>query len=229
MSSRSELIEDISSHLASKSLQPTPAWIETFVSSSRPNTPLHALRQTALFRVLASDFRDTLVRTPGTTFPAGLTDASVKERRLAGPIPVQVLEVDDIGKSRWSQVEEIEAAERGETTKGREIIRVIPNEDGSTTQDEHRESLGPHKLLLQDAQGAVLYGIELINVNGIDLSMKIGTKLVLRNVTIARGVTLLSPDCVEVLGGKIESLHELWKDNRKEALKSLATATQQSG
>jgi RecQ-mediated genome instability protein 1 len=132
---------------------------------------------------------------------------------------VQVLDIEDIGSSRWSQVEAIESEERGEKTKGREIIRVVASEEGETQQNM---SGGPHKLLLQDSQGSRVYGFELFDVDGINLNMNIGTKLVLRDVTVARSTVLLDPKSVAVLGGKIEDMHKRWEEGRKEALKTAA-------
>jgi len=135
-----------------------------------------------------------------------------------GPIACQVLDVEDIGRSRWSQVEALEAAERGEGTKGREVIRVIPSDEQGGDRDAY-VSFGPHKLLVQDVQGTRMYGVELQTIEGINVSMSIGTKLVLKDVTVARGVILLEPQSVNVLGGKIEQLHKEWRETRKERLK----------
>lgn len=224
MASTMTLTEEIAIHLASKHIPANQEWLDNFVTGSRSTVPLQAQKQTALFRILASDFRQSLQRRPGSVFPANLADPNIKERKLSGPIPVQLLDIDDIGKSRWSQVEEIEAAEKGETTKGREIIRVLPNDEGSNVQDEQPKSAGPHRLTLQDAEGSTLYGIELHDIPGIDLSLNIGAKMVLQNITVARGVALLDPSCVQVLGGKIEALHKTWKEERKQRLKTLAGA-----
>lgn len=147
--------------------------------------------------------------------------------RLPGPIPVQVLDIEDIGRSRWSQVEAIEAQERGETTKGREVIRVVPEDSNGppgNTQAASNDvkSSGPHKLLLQDGKGTKVYGFELTAVNGIVVGMPIGAKLVLRNVAVARGVVMLEPHAVEVLGGKVEAWEKKWRDDRKDKLKEKA-------
>lgn len=141
------------------------------------------------------------------------------------------MDIEDIGCSRWSQIEAIEAAERGETTKGREIIRVVPGEDGLATDTEATvaEKGGPHKLLLQDAKGARVYGFELSPVEGVGLNMSIGAKLVLKNVVVARGVILLEPATVSLLGGKVEAAHKLWKDGRKARLKASVGAVDTDG
>lgn len=224
------LAQEITTHLLSRGLHPSPTWLTTtFLPTIRPTTPLPALKQTALFRLLASDITQTLQRTPSSVFPPDIHNATIRERRLAGPIAVQVLDIEDIGRSRWSQAEALEAAERGETTKGREIIRAVPAEDGGEGPDADADvagSGGPHKLVLQDAQGVRVFGIELTAVEGVGVGMNIGAKIVLRDVLVARGVVLLEPGSVKVEGGKIEGAHKAWKEGRKERLKSAAGITE---
>ncbi len=129
-----------------------------------------------------------------------------------------------MGKSRWEQVEAIEAMERGEGTKGREVIRVVPREDGGS-QEPAVTGGGPHKLLMQDAKGTRVYGIELREVQGVGLGMSIGSKYVLKNAIVARGVVLLESGTASCIGGKIENLHKAWKEGRKEELKAAAGIT----
>ncbi|KAI9723609.1 MAG: hypothetical protein M1812_000909 [Candelaria pacifica] len=220
----STLVAQISAHLAEKSLSPTSTWLQAFISSQRPTTPLAALKQTALFRLLASDITTSLLKTPANCFPSDVHNAEIKERRLKGPIAVQVLGMEDMGKSRWEQVEAIEAMERGEGTKGREVIRVVPHDEGGS-QESVVNSGGPHKILMQDAKGARVYGIELKEVQGVGLGMSVGSKMVLRNAIVARGVLLLEPGTANYVGGKIDNLHKAWKEGRKEELKAAAGIT----
>jgi RecQ-mediated genome instability protein 1 len=216
------LARELSAHLVSKSLTPTQAWISSFLATQRTSVPLPALKQTALFRLIQTDITTTLQRSSLSTFPNDIHDASIQERRLAGSIPVQVLDIEDIGRSRWSQVEALEAEERGETTKGREIIRVVPREQDDSSIPTSQNSSGPHKLTVQDAQGAIVYGIELTSVAGVGMNMNIGAKLVLKDVLVARGVLLLEPRSVTVLAGKVDELHKKWKETRKDRLKAAA-------
>jgi RecQ-mediated genome instability protein 1 len=82
-------------------------------------------------------------------------------------------------------------------------------------------------LLLQDAKGTQIYGLEVASVEGIGLSMNIGAKLILKDITVARGVVLLEPNTVSVLGGRIEDLHKRWKTDRKATLIAAAAASSQ--
>ena len=213
---------------ANKGLTAYQAWLETCLSSQRPATPITALYQTALFRLLASDITSSLEPIPSTCLPVDIRNASLSERRLPGPIIVQVLEIEDMSKSRWEQIEAIEALERGEGTKGREIIRVAAREEGDEVNAGTITGGGPHKLLLQDSKGITVYGIELVDIKGLSLSMSIGSKMALKNVAVARGVLLLEPATTTLLGGKIENLHESWKANRKTSLKAAIEATRRA-
>jgi RecQ-mediated genome instability protein 1 len=217
----STLLNEISAHLISKGLNPNAEWVSSFVGSQRAGIPAAALKQTALFRMTASDITTTLQATSSSVFPADVLDAHIRERKLNGPIAVQVLDVEDIGRSRWSQVEAIEADERGETTRGREIIRVVPGEDTDSEQTQSiPQRAGPHKLLIQDSKGTKIYGVEVTSIDGVGLGMNIGTKLILKDMTIARGVVLLEPRTTTMIGGKLEELDQKWKIDRKARLQS---------
>lgn len=222
----------LSTYLATKQLHPTQAWLQSFLSTARLTGPLQGLQMTALFRLLATDITTTLQATASSTLPLNATNVEIREQKLQGPIPVQVLDIEDIGRSRWSQAETLEQQERGEMTKGRELIRLAPdseqdNESTTTTQAPQpaSKSIGPHKVLLQDAKGAKIYGFEIVTVDGIDVNMSIGAKILLRNVVVARGVVLLEPQCVEVLGGKVDAWDKEWRKGRKDALKAKAQST----
>ncbi len=229
MSQSSALAAQLSAQLTTKSLIPTKNWLEAFIQTQRSTTPLPALTQTALFRLLASDITTSLSPTSTAVFPADVHDANVNERRLSGPIVAQVLAVEEMSQSRWEQIEAIEALERGEGTRGREIVRVAAcTEDTFDPVPTVSKSCGPHKLLLQDAQGGMVYGIELKGIEGVGLGMNIGCKMILKTVTVARGVVLIEPRTTTMIGGKIEVLHKDWKQNRKAKLRAAIEATEQS-
>lgn len=217
------LVAELTQHLNSRHLYPAAAWLQNFVSSMRPNTPLPALKQTVLFRLLATDITTSVQPPANTSFPQDILNPRLQSRILPGPILCQVLDIEDIGLSRWAQVEQIEARERGETTKGREIIRVVEDENEGSAVAPVVQSKGPFKLLLQDAKGAKVYAIDLRGIEGINTtSMAMGVKLLLRNTDVRRAVAMLEPSNVQILGGKIDALDKAWKDGRKERLMEAA-------
>jgi RecQ-mediated genome instability protein 1 len=226
--------QDIIAHLASRNLHPTNEWLQAFFATARPNTPLPALKQTALFRLLATDITHTLERNVQPAFPKDMLNGNIRERQLSHPIIVQVLDIEDISTSRWSQVEALEAEERGEMTKGKQVIRVVQEtdvQDGATDGSDQsqvnasapmKRSSGPYKLLLQDSAGNTAYAIDMKRVEKVDMNLKIGAKLCLDNALVGRGLILLEPSTVEFLGGKLDDLYKTWKEGRKERLKAAA-------
>jgi RecQ-mediated genome instability protein 1 len=52
--------------------------------------------------------------------------------------------------------------------------------------------------------------------------MTMGAKLILRNVDVRRGVIMLEPGNVQLVGGKLEALDKAWKEGRKERLMAAA-------
>ncbi|KAF2272408.1 uncharacterized protein EI97DRAFT_436905 [Westerdykella ornata] len=212
----SDLLAELTAHFNARHLYPTRSWLQAFLSSTRPNTPLPALKQTALFRLLATDLTVSFEQPLHTVFPQDILTSASQSRYLAGPVLCQLLDVEDIGRSRWSQVEAIESQERGEKTKGREIVRVVLGEEEQ--QQLAEKSKGPFKLLLQDANGLRVYALDLSGKCGLDTNSPMGVKIVLRDSDVRRGVVMLEPGRVQVLGGKIEPLDKEWKRSRKDRL-----------
>ncbi|KAL1303082.1 hypothetical protein AAFC00_006526 [Neodothiora populina] len=224
MPSGHQVTEAIAVSLAQSGLPPTKAWLDSFASTARLTTPLPALQKTALFRLLATDITTSVQPSTSNTLPSTALDPQVAEQRLPGPVVCQILDIEDVGRSRWSQIENLEAHARGETTKGREVVRVVPGELGENgavpDASAADKSLGPHKLLLQDARGTRIYAFEMTRIEGLSLTTPIGTKLVLRRATIARGVVLLDPSSVELVGGKVDAWDKAWRTGRKDSLRA---------
>jgi RecQ-mediated genome instability protein 1 len=217
----------ILSFLTSKHVPPTGQWLDNVLPTLKLNVPVVGLQKTALFRMLASDITTSVQSSSQSILPTNVSDPSVVQLLIRGPVLVQILDIEDIGRSRWSQVEAIEMEERGEFTRGREIVRAVPSDEdgadaGRSATIVKTVSDGPHKLLLQDAKGRTAYAMELENLREINIGTSIGTKLVLRNVSVARGMLLLTPSNVEVLGGKVDAWDKKWRDERKGVLKAKA-------
>ena len=237
-----ETIAQITAALLERySLPISPIYLKSFLSTSRtPLPPIPALVSTLHFRLLASDITSSLSNIK--LLPPNITDTKIKEQKLPHHTPVQVLDIIDVGTSKYSQLETLEMIERGEMIKGREIIRTV---DVEASEQEHgvtststaapggtartnagvnavASSNGPFKLLLQDAKGQKMYAFTVSPIAKIGMPMPgdegnggmcIGCKLVLKTGTVTRrGVAMLRPTDVIYLGGKVEGWDKQWRE-----------------
>ena len=228
--SGSNVAGELRKALSRKGLHPTDEWMASFLATQRPTTPGPALASTATFRLLASNITQTLDNASTAGFPADIHNAAVRDRHLMrGDLIVQIMDVEDMSRGRWEQIEALEAIERGEGSKGRELMRLEQVEangeeqtpamrSSSTIAASSRISKGPHKVLMQDVEGATAYGMEMGSIEGLGIGMNLGAKLLLRGAVVARGIVLLEPSTTSWLGGKIEGLHQQWNQDKKQRL-----------
>ncbi|KAK3305776.1 uncharacterized protein B0T15DRAFT_434947 [Chaetomium strumarium] len=236
---------------------PSLTWLQTLATARSPAPPLASLLATARTRLLASDLTtpgllDTEYMAAHSLAPnTAQTLATSRETRLGREVVVQVLDIEDVSRSRWEEVERLEAVARGEGTRGREVIRVMnssssaggdgngggedgdetgPGDGGGGQQQQQREAGPPrnvtHKLVVQDCKGQKVHAIELKRVDKLGVGTTlIGEKVLLRAGTVvARGVVLLDPAQCVVLGGKVEAWHRAWVDGRLARLREAVGA-----
>jgi RecQ-mediated genome instability protein 1 len=229
----SELSRTISIDLAANhSLRLSPGFLSPIIATNS-QVPLPNLQKTVLYRALNSDVTSSLLKTADSIFPDGLELDGQRPGDIQlsqSSIIVQVLVVDDIGRSTQDQLDELEREERGEMKVGGrgEVVRLADIvEDNQQDQqrrvpkqpDSAETSRGPHKLLLQDASGKCVWGVENAKITGIYVTMPRGSKILLCRPRANRGVILLEPASTRLLGGKIETLHQDWLSKRKETLR----------
>ncbi len=226
---------------------PSNAFLTGLVSSRTPPPPIASLLATAKARLLACDLSNNTSVLDGSlpAFPADIDNVRAEDTRLQRDIHVQVVDIENLSLSRWEQIEELEAIERGERTRGREIIRVTAEEDVDGDEEATAPSRGgrnatsaaatvtpaagrnaTHRLVLQDCKGKRVFAVELKRIDQIGVSKTtMGEKMVLKAGTvIARGTVLLNPESCVLLGGKIDLWHEAWSKGRLERLKQAVGA-----
>jgi RecQ-mediated genome instability protein 1 len=218
---------------------PHPSFLTPILANGlQKKTPLPGLVATAKLRLLCADFSlpSIIASNPAPpALPPNITDVQIVSRKLEKDVVVQVLDVEDVGKSKWEQIELLESERKGETIKGREVIRVVPADDAqpssASTQAGGSQAAirqgyggkeGPFKLLMQDCNGQRIYGLELHKVQKVAYPpvMGIGCKILLkRGSQIARGMVLLEPDRTLVLGGQIKELDKAWREGWEQRLR----------
>lgn len=213
---------------------PSQPWLQALVSARTPPPPLPSLVMTAKTRLLASDLTAPGLLDPAAApalcfppAPAPSAGPPSREARLARDVYVQVVDLEDLSRSRWEQVEALEAVERGELTRGREVVRLPVG--GGVEGDEQdappppQEAAGggasrnaTHRLVLQDCKGQKVFAVELTRIPRIAIgTLNIGEKILLRKGTVvARGTILLEPSTCHFLGGKVEAWQKAWLEGR---------------
>ncbi|OPB36850.1 hypothetical protein A0O28_0059300 [Trichoderma guizhouense] len=230
-----DLIPQLRRAILAQSLPPPSQTLLTTLTSRSPPPPIPSLLATAKARLLASDLTNTsgtVVDPSMPVFPPNIDSATVQESTISQNTHVQVLDIENLSLSRWEQVEELEAIERGERTRGRQVIRVTDEENGeadgsssSAGQTQAARAGGAaasggandvHRLVLQDGRGKKVFAVELKRISGIGIGKThIGEKILLRaGAVVARGAVLLTPENCTLLGGKIEAWHEAWMEGR---------------
>ncbi|EHK23340.1 uncharacterized protein TRIVIDRAFT_36967 [Trichoderma virens Gv29-8] len=228
-----DLVPQLRRAILAQSLPPPSQTLLATLTSRSPPPPMPSLLATAKARLLASDLTNTsgtVVDTSMPAFPPNIDSAAVQNSSLPQNTHVQVLDIENLSLSRWEQVEELEAIERGERTRGRQVIRVTDEENGEA--DGSSSSAGQtqasragaasggtnamHRLVLQDGRGKKVFAVELRRVGGIGIGKThIGEKMLLKaGAVVARGTVLLTPETCTLLGGKIDAWHEAWMEGR---------------
>src|SRR6478735_3323042 len=112
--------------LAQNLPHPTSTFLSSLINARSPPSPMNVLVATAKARLLAADLTSSAIISTSAiqSFPPDVDSTNSREKRLPKPVHVQVLDIENLTLSRWEQVEEMEAVARGETTRGREVIRV---------------------------------------------------------------------------------------------------------
>lgn len=209
---------------------PSPALLTSLLSTT-PSPSLPRLTAQAKSQILTSPITaPSLLDTSVPVFPRNLLSPALREGRLQTDVPLQVVDVEDLSRSRWEQIEELERVERGEGRRGRAIVRV---EDEEADDEAQRATQAPrmqpqpnlngaggwagpggpkakgnttHKLTLQDRAGTVIPALELVRNPRVGLGVtRIGEKIILkRGAAVARGTVLLEPSTCIFLGGYVE-------------------------
>ncbi|KFH45707.1 RecQ-mediated genome instability protein-like protein [Hapsidospora chrysogenum ATCC 11550] len=236
-----DLQSQLKAAIISQSLPtPSPSLLTSVTTSRNPPPPLPSLIATAKARLLACDLTSSTLLDPSTaSLPLSIADVQAKEARLPRDVHVQVVDVENLSLSRWEQVEELEAVERGERTRGREVVRVTAEDGGGSGGEDNDDNEGSqtqqpsttqrraaatakagktatHRLVLQDRNGKRVFALETQRMERIGVGTTcMGEKVLLKaGAVVARGTVLLTPETCVFLGGKIDAWHKAWMEGR---------------
>ncbi|SPO04295.1 uncharacterized protein DNG_06978 [Cephalotrichum gorgonifer] len=215
----------------------------TTLLSTNPPPSLPRLTAQTKSHILTTDLTTPSLLDPSVpVFPPELLSPALRDAKLPADVPLQIVDIEDLSRSRWDQIEELERIEKGELKKGRAVVR-IENEDeddaaaratqGGAARPTPAPAPGPgdaaqkasgnatHRVTLQDRAGTNIFGIELTRMPRLGVGVtRIGEKVVVRRgATVARGTVLLEPATFLFLGGYVESEEKRWVGDRLKVLR----------
>ncbi|KAG4300993.1 hypothetical protein PCANB_002670 [Pneumocystis canis] len=201
-------IERMLMYFESKSLYVHSYWIEEILNQINVSFfNDEELEQQIMKCLLNSDIKKIL--TLKSCLPKNVFD--LHNCVLLGPYCLQVIQIQDIGFSLLEQLEYLEKFEDNGRLKAFNIIKEEPitdDDNNNIENDKNKTVKKMFKLLLEDASGCCIWAIEHKPIQEIHLKMNIGSKILLKNILILRGVLMLNPMNITFLGGKIDELNK---------------------
>lgn len=149
------------------------------------------------------------------------TAAEQKHCLVSRELLFQILMVEDISKSKLSQIEDIttrlnpkyQRIDRLSSGKEKVVINQVNVETEETNIEASSQSSKKtvYRLTLQDKSGAILYALNTTNLPWLSVCM-LGSKLIINKGTqFIRGVFLLNDANCIFLGG----VNQTWNENRE--------------
>jgi RecQ-mediated genome instability protein 1 len=171
-------------HFASKQLHLSPPYISTLIAYLHP-----PLTPAILANLHTSFLNSTLQQSAAPQSYLPPATANQHNISIPGPTLVQVIHVQDIGKSRIAQLEALEKAIEEAGPEGRRVVELPAedddeggnNENNAAAQNGANEGISVGKsickLLLEDGRGERVYGMEVKAIEGIKVGMALGCKV----------------------------------------------------
>eukprot|EP00730_Choanoeca_flexa_P005791 TRINITY_DN12022_c1_g3_i1.p1 TRINITY_DN12022_c1_g3~~TRINITY_DN12022_c1_g3_i1.p1 ORF type:complete len:446 (+),score=119.28 TRINITY_DN12022_c1_g3_i1:121-1458(+) len=169
-----------------------PAWVQQLVNTS----DVHSFND--LFqRWLKTDLAET------ANVPSIPNFDDTKVDRLTQPLILQVNSVLDVGQSAYAQLEKAQSAAR---RQGVDTTVEEDRNDGFTQQQGQQVRSKLLKIKLSDGHGYIV-GMEFKPIKELFATMTPGLKVrILPKTIVRRGVLLLQPSCIQILGGKVTNM-----------------------
>ncbi|KAJ1535751.1 hypothetical protein HK096_001860, partial [Nowakowskiella sp. JEL0078] len=204
----------VSSTLKQENFAVYPEWLaqclqylQTQGFGNSPETVISNVK----FHLLHSDLSATSVPTLPENISKNTHKITVGEPTpgISHGIILQINDVMEVGESTQSLLAKIKEL-RVSIKKPPNVVNAeVLVENNLSDEEKIRKSL-PRKMLkfvLTDGHQDIS-AMEVQAINELDMTLKLGTKLLIRNASIRRGMLLLSPNNVSVLGGHVDIMNE---------------------
>ncbi|CAO1638469.1 unnamed protein product [Sympodiomycopsis kandeliae] len=175
------------------------------------------------------------------TLPAGISKS--KQTVLGGPTLLEIVGKLDIGISAQTQLDVLEARRQARLTIGGLSEEAHLNADVPVAKEQEQEEDTDHMaefnateeaaslpatvfprstLQLKLSDGfTTITAIEHKKISSLSMTdPPMGAKIVLRGAKVKQGYILLSPDVVEIKGGKVDDLENTWESRLIDELRA---------
>ncbi|KAF0974020.1 hypothetical protein FDP41_006951 [Naegleria fowleri] len=213
----------IKSYLLSEKIYILDDWLEQciqFVESEEPylRNNLAGMKDSVFKQFLVSDY-DKIAQKPSPNYSLFSNLEQEHGKILKGPFVLQINDIWDIGIPMTDQIDmdkELVDTSNEEMEEGdllfsdalqTEIQGAKPKKD-YTNSNYSRRLL---KFALSDGHVNNIQAIEYKPLDSISLKTELGTKVKISNVLVRRGILLLIPQSITVLGGGVDELIEAKK------------------
>jgi len=176
----------------------TEEWLFACVEWIKENYATNQLTSAFLKKELHGQWLDAnLTDMESSCLPANLLNQKLKT--LTGQFGLQINSVQDIGESSYSQYNKLKKRENENTN----VSATDSNQVMQTWEPKPRRCL---YLSLTDGCQQI-FGMEVVAIPALSLAIKPGAKIIVKGpVDCRRGVLLLKPAHVKILGGEVDTL-----------------------
>lgn len=161
----------------------------------------------------------------------------VKIDSIKGPILVQLMDIVDISRSKYNQLQALEddtivpdpeeeviatTANNNSNKSRRRIAQAAADEEeeGGNDTTTKNPNKATYKVVFQDKNEKLIYGIEVIRNTDFSSDTPLGSKWILYDTTLRRGVLMLKKNSLEYLGGEITELNQTRKERLIQRLRN---------
>jgi RecQ-mediated genome instability protein 1 len=197
-------IASVNKHFDTQGLNASSEWIAACVEWCRQETP--SARGQALVEACVQQWKDTDIRSDGVQKPRSSPEVDYTQPKSvvaigAPPLALQVVAAVDISQSAYSQLQKVRNVKD-------ENSRVSADDDTQRPFTANWQPKANRTLLLTMTDGARTFrGIEHQFISQIPTPVPAGLKLLLRGSLVCRrGLLMLTPAHVQILGGVVEEM-----------------------
>ncbi|EFC47713.1 predicted protein [Naegleria gruberi] len=213
---------NIKSHLNNLKINVLDDWVDQcvqFIGIEEPHlrSNINGMKEAVYQQFLCSDY-DQCAMKPSPNFKLFSNIEEQHGQILNGPFVLQINDIWDIGIPTTEQIDmkelvpqNNEDVEEGEALFTDALQTEIVGSKGKRDYTNSSYSRRMLKFTLSDGHVNNIQAVEYKPLDSLSLKTPLGCKIKLTKVLVRRGILLLIPECISILGGSVEEMIEAKK------------------